>query len=456
MLSKYLLVILVTIALFAKLSSSNYVRPHSQNHHFQCESLSEDQCKQNHPKCRYLPFVSCCGTKKFFCLPDDGSGCGNAPLSCGKDPHTNAIYEIWSSCKPRGLEHYRPNNHTCESLACSSKGQGCEWVDPVPCLGTSCCPRHAQCTGDTHDDHHGGHHHRSACANVECPRDHRCQEISGVAYCVAVHPHQPNHHLPRPPHPFCEGHRCPRGKVCDIVNGRPTCISSHSGSDPRLCDLVQCPRGHYCQSYQGIANCIEFPDPICRATHCPAGHHCIALNNRPVCVRPPPDSLCYNATCPVSHTCSVINGIATCIQIPLPPNYHCKNVHCPAGTACHILNDLPACIKLPIPPPPNNCLSCANVRCAGVPCHMVENNCTANEPCCPYVPSCTATTSPTSTPTNPPIQPTSLRCGPSLTCHTGSVCMLDPPRCTSICDLVHCGSKSTCIVARGLPLCIPN
>ncbi|EGC29290.1 hypothetical protein DICPUDRAFT_99881 [Dictyostelium purpureum] len=158
-----------------------------------CESLNDSQCKSN-SSCHYFPFVSCCGTSKFFCVNKQQS-CSSTELTCGKNTKSGEIFEFWTQCKPtKDFVDYHPPNNTCGSLDCESSGLLCKWIEPK-CYGTSCCGRYPACVNkdgseidvsnnnnkyyyndaDNHDNSKNNHN------NGETHKDHK------------HHPHHKNH-----------------------------------------------------------------------------------------------------------------------------------------------------------------------------------------------------------------------------------------------------------------------
>ncbi|EAL65655.1 hypothetical protein DDB_G0283555 [Dictyostelium discoideum AX4] len=455
-----LLVCLVLV--FSTLSISNanpehdkWWKPPPRN----CDSLSEDQCKAPNSGCKYLPFVSCCGTKKFFCVEDNGNGCGNAPLSCMKDSKTDAIYEIWSSCRPNSpfLYDYQVRNETCDQKLCEASGGVCEWVDPVPCMGTSCCPRYPVCKGGG-----GGGGPVSPCKNVICPEDYCCQDIHGGAYCVEK-PRPP----PPKPHHLCKAIKCGRGKECIVKDGKACCVPKPKPPPPPpvLCDAVQCPKGFNCVEFGGTANCVECEEKECEHHHCPPGYDCVVdSHHRPHCQRPNPGSLCRNVTCPYGYVCKAINNLPTCIRNPLPPNYPCRDLHCPSGYSCEIINDLPSCVR---ETHPGHCKTCHDVNCGSLDCAMVPNKCPrGSRDCCIQIPSCRLPSNSNDDYDNDPNgyddnenegDGLSIPCGPIITCKLNEICLLEQSRCAPLCEFVKCSPGTKCVAdTTGIPVCLPN
>ncbi|EGC30251.1 hypothetical protein DICPUDRAFT_50845 [Dictyostelium purpureum] len=442
-----------------------------------CDYLSENECKAPGSGCQYLPFVSCCGVKRFFCVKDNGSGCGNAPLTCVQDTKSNAIYELWSQCRPNlpELVDFKPLNSTCDQKSCESRGGSCQWKEPVPCMGTSCCPRFAECSADNNG---GGN--QDVCKNVLCPDGYVCEGIHGGAYCVEK-PHPPpppptspppHTHHPHPhPHSLCDGVKCEQDKEC-IVNkeNAAICVPKHHRPPhtrpphtrpphppPKpecLCDKVSCPKGFNCIEFDGQANCVESTHEECLRKHCPPGYDCeVNWHGEAHCVRPPPDHQCHNVTCPPFHVCKIINGETTCIRKPLPPAHQCRDLRCPPGYMCTLISNVPTCVKAPSPPPPSHCLTCRDVECGSLSCHIVPNKCPRgsgpNSKCCPYIPSCVRPGWEDSSEEEAGVQ-----CGPFIQCKHNEICLLNEQRCASLCDYVECSRGSQCIVKNGIPQCL--
>eukprot|EP01132_Coremiostelium_polycephalum_P001326 gene1326-1672_t len=353
--------------------------------------MDRNRCEQFYPTCRFLTFTSCCGKQNGFCVRDNGSGCQSTQLSCGKNSN-GEIYEFWSSCKPRnGWTDYYPPNATCDSLRCESRGQSCEYVDSTPCSGTSCCPRHPQCSGGASSGSSGS----GSCGGVNCQPYESCQMVNGRPTCVIVRPStggsssSSSSSSSTTGSPSCANILCAPGQYCAMVNGIPTCLLFPSTASTTS---VLCAPGQYCAVVNGIATCLWSPTGssssssssssgsstghklTCDDIKCHKGKVCIMKHGHPKCISKHID-LCDHVFCDRGQKCIEINGRAKCVWKgptsgptsghtitgpitsstgPTSGGFVCRN--CLPGQYCALVSGIPTC-QYPTPTTTggNNC-----------------------------------------------------------------------------------------------------